>query len=273
MARHYYPALRGRFGDWAFYSLLMSVKQLTERVKFAEEIHNIRGSKKLSSLIQRELDNRAPEIAEYLRSNEDRFFNSLVVAVYGGSPNWHEFDIKLSDNIDDDDLDVTAKYSIGYLSFDNSEHLFALDGQHRLAGLTAAMKKNKDFGNEELSVIIISHQNTKTGLRRTRKLFTTLNKTAIPVSKRQIIALDETHVSAITTRRLVEEHEKISKNDLIDIEGKTANLPSTDMKHITNIINVYDTLNILFKGIFFNKSESKFRDFVRIRPKDEILEQ
>lgn len=86
--REYFPALRGRVGDWAFYSVLMTLNQIASKVNYAKEIHS---SAKLSDLIQRELDDksRAGEIGNYLLTNEDRFFNSLVVAVYDGDPEWH----------------------------------------------------------------------------------------------------------------------------------------------------------------------------------------
>jgi len=78
MKRRFLPALRGIFGDWAYYSCLMSLTELSARVTFAKEIHK---SKELSALIQRELKRtRAKEIAEYLQNNPERFFNSLVVA-------------------------------------------------------------------------------------------------------------------------------------------------------------------------------------------------
>ena len=48
-----------------------------------------------------------------------------------------------------------------------------------------------DLGDDEVSVIFVSHRDDAAGMRRTRALFTTLNKTAKPVNKSEIIALDE----------------------------------------------------------------------------------
>src|SRR5947209_47290 len=81
------PALRGKFGDWIFYSCLMPIRELSSRVSYAEEIHR---DKALSQLIQRSLEGpRAKHIVEYLKTQE-RFFNSLVLATYAGSPDWLE---------------------------------------------------------------------------------------------------------------------------------------------------------------------------------------
>ena len=81
------PALRGLMGDWVYYSCLMGLDELSSRVHYAKEIHN---NKALSDMIQRQLRaGRSAQIAEYLKMQTERFFNSLVIATYGGQPNWH----------------------------------------------------------------------------------------------------------------------------------------------------------------------------------------
>ncbi|MBE7417372.1 MAG: DGQHR domain-containing protein [Ideonella sp.] len=238
--RRYLPALRGRLGDWAFYSVLMTLKQVAEKVNYAKEVHN---SVKLSELIQRELDDktRAGEIGNYLLTNEDRFFNSLVVAVYDGDPEWHEFhNLKpISSDINVDDIDYGSRYSVGYLSLSGSEKLFALDGQHRLAGIRSALAQDESIGEDEVSVIVVAHHTSAAGQKRTRKLFTTLNKTAKPVSKSEIIALDEADAMAITARHLVEGDRRFS-DKLVHIKSKQPNLPQTDREHLITLINLYD---------------------------------
>lgn len=269
--RNYFPALRGRFGDWAYYATLMKLEQVASRIDYAKDIHS---SKSLSELIQRELrEGRAKEICEYLQKNDDRFFNSLVVAIYGGSPGWHELDVSgFGEDIDPEDMDDTALHSVGYLSLTKTEQIFALDGQHRLAGIQQALEANSDLGIEELSVIFVAHHNTPEGMQRTRKLFTTLNKQAKPVKKSEIIALDESDAMAIATRHLVENHEYFNAGQ-IDTLRKQANLPNADYKHFTTIINLYDVLCTL---IPFVKERMKGEDAQKLklyRPSDSKLEE
>jgi DNA sulfur modification protein DndB len=268
MTRSYFPALRGRLGDWAFYSILMTLEQLATRVAYAKQIHK---SKKLSELIQRELDDkdRASEIGGYLLENDDRFFNSLVVAIYGGDPEWHEFqNVKpVADDIKAEDVSYGTRYSVGYLSLSGNEKLFALDGQHRLAGIRNALGEQAKLGDEEVSVIVVAHHSGSAGLRRTRKLFTTLNKTARPVSKSEIIALDEADAMAITARRLVENDKRFGQSH-IDIMRKQANLPSGNTTHLTTLVNLYDILEIIF-----TKSSTTKPDLKRARPTDEELDK
>jgi len=85
------PALRGTMGEWTYYSCLVPLKELSDRVAFASKLHTNEG---LSDLIQRKLtQSRAKDIATYLETQKERFFNSLVVAVYKGKPKWYEFDL------------------------------------------------------------------------------------------------------------------------------------------------------------------------------------
>lgn len=272
--REYLPALRGRFGDWAYYSVLMTLEQISARVEYASEIHRIRESTNLSELMQRELkEGRAKEIAEYLLNNEDRFFNSLVIAVYGGAPAWHDFDIKpTSPTIHLNDLSNTAAYSIGYLSISNDERLFALDGQHRLAGIKEAIQVNPELAEEEVSVIFVAHHSGKKGIRRSRKLFTTLNKTAKPVKKSEIIALDETDMMAISTRHLVENHRFFNRGQ-VDVMKKQANLHPNNYLNFTTIINLYDVLTIIFPFVKNKLDRIERKNLQIYRPSDEKVDE
>lgn len=158
MSRRYVPALRGRFGDWTYYCGLMTLSELCERVQFAKDLHT---SEKLSQLIQRELKgNRARDISEYLKTDSERFFNSLVVAVYGGDPAWHEFgDFRPQrPDINIEEVSSDVKASVGFLSFTGEEKLFALDGQHRLAGIQLALKDASSLSDDEVSVIFVPHK-------------------------------------------------------------------------------------------------------------------
>ncbi|WP_336030615.1 DGQHR domain-containing protein [Acinetobacter pittii] len=250
MTKIYLPALRGRIGSWAYYNCLMTFKDLVERVKTADEIHN---SKCLSEYIQRELDSsRSKEISTYLITNQDRFFNSIVVAVYGGTPEWYQLD-HLRNVINDDDdikenISEQAISSIGFLSLSGEETLFALDGQHRLMGVKKSLEnlplECNDLSNEEISVIFVAHSKDEQGLKRTRRLFVDLNKTAKPVKKSEIIALDEADTMAIITRWLIEENSYFSEKRIL-ISASTA-MPAKNYSHWTNINNLYDVLGKLF---------------------------
>lgn len=268
MTRQFLPALRGVFGEWAYYCCLMSLSDVAARVSFADRIHR---SKALSDLIQRKLkDKRADEISKYLKSNPERFFSSMVVAVYGGDPAWHELDeIKPQHkDFDPDDVSSDAVASLGFLSFTGKEKLFALDGQHRLAGIQKAVDRDEELGEDEVSVIFVSHKTDAPGMRRTRALFTTLNKTAKPVNKSETIALDESDVMAIIARRLIETNPSFGDTRILVVD--TPNIPVSNVSHLTTIQNLYDVLAILFSKVMQRKS---IKDLSYQRPSDGELDE
>jgi DNA sulfur modification protein DndB len=259
------PAVRGIFGTWVYYSALLSLKDVADHIKVAEEIHP---NKKLSEMIQRELKKkRATEIAEYLCTQKERFLNSLVVAVYGGEPKWFAVsDITpQTPEFDPSTLDEDTLASIGFLSLSGDETFFALDGQHRLAGIRKALQKDRELGLDEINVLFVAHQETEQGRQRTRRLFTTLNKRARPVSKGSIIALDEDDTMAIISRCLVEQNPWFTGNRIV--YQATNNMPPKNRSAFTSIGALYDLLSLLFCGVY-GASRQKLKYY---RPSDEDL--
>jgi DNA sulfur modification protein DndB len=254
------PALRGNFGDWTYYSTVIPMPELADRVSFADDIHD---NAALSSWIQRSLKgNRAGDIAEYLRIQPERFFNSLVIALYGGTPQW--VPIKLpTPSKNGPDLGSAAEV-LGVLHLSGGEKLFAVDGQHRLAGMkrflsdhakAAESTRSNTAVDDLVSILVVAHRVDRK--IRTRRLFTTLNKTAVPVSKMERIALDENDAMAITARRLVEDH-KWFQSPRIAMHH-TNNLGRDEGVALTTIGNLYDILRDLFLAVGdFKKKELEF---------------
>ena len=200
-------------------------------------------------MIQRELkERRSNEIAKYLTKKPDRLFNALVVATYGGEPCWHALTNvqnrgsanELSCLTDDTML------SVGFLTLRGDEQLFALDGQHRLSGIKKVVRDVDASGLEDIvPIMFVAHEKTSQGLRRTRRLFTTLNKTAKPTSKFDIIALDEDDVMAITVRRLIDENPELFGSNRVALVGSSS-MPTSNFSSLITIVNLYDILRILY---------------------------
>ena len=254
------PALRAHMGDWIYYVTFLRMDQIADQIHIAQEIHT---SNVLKDMIQREITNRAGQISDYLLKQPQRFFNSLIVGVYGGSPNWYELKIGTNPRFNAPVLPRELAGVLGVLRLDGTQTLFAIDGQHRLQGIKQALKANDELKQEEVSVIFVAHRNDSDGLERTRRLFTTLNRYAKPVSKSEIVALDEDDILAITTRELVEKHplfqEKISL-------AKTKAVAVKDNRSFTTIITLYDVLEILFR-----KQGRGWNEFKRHRPADDYI--
>lgn len=240
-------ALRGEFGTWAFYVAMMPLVELAKRVHFAEEIHK---DKRLVEMMQRRVkEGRGREVAEYLKTAKERFFNALVVAVYKGEPRWHEMSLRNSSDasLSVGDLGLQVRGALGVLTFSGAERLFALDGQHRLAGIRLALAEKTIPETDEIAVICVGHSPEDAGMERTRRLFTTLNKKAKPVSLADIIALDEDDLGAICARRLVDEYSPF-RGERTALKANN-NIADKDVAAFTTIGAIWDVAWHLFKHL------------------------
>ncbi|HXE74009.1 MAG TPA: DNA sulfur modification protein DndB [Candidatus Xenobia bacterium] len=253
------PGLRAQMGDWVYYTTFLRMGDIAERISLAKEIHP---SKALQELIQREVESaHSDSIREYLLRQKERFFNALVIGVYGGSPKWLELSIEETKQLDG--LPDYIKGALGILVLDGSEKLFAIDGQHRVVGIKKALQEKPELGDEEVSAIFVGHATDRAGIQRTRRLFTTLNRYAKPVNKMQIIALDEDDVVAIVTRRLLDEH--VLFRNWTSIK-KVKSLPNSDRRSFTTIITLYDVLDVYLAG-----DPKDWRKFKKLRPPDKTI--
>lgn len=256
----YLPALRAKMGDWIYYISFMKMKEIAARVDFAEDIHE---SKSLNDLLQRAVTSRTSEIVRYLQTQKQRFFNSIIIGVYGGSPKWVELTLRGNAKLSLSDLPDYLIGSVGYLLLSGKEKLFAIDGQHRVAAIDGAVKVDKPLEDEEVAIIFVSAKQDPANRQRTRRLFSTLNRYAKPVGQRDIIALDEDDTIAIITRRMVDEY-KLFEDERINTKVLGKSIPTNDDRCITTIVSLYDTLGIILK----DKTAAEWKDFLRIRPDD-----
>ena len=269
-----FPALRCRMGTTIYYASFMSFADVTAWVKPTTEIHK---SRKLSNWIQRQLiRGHSEKIADYLLSQDERFFNAIVVGIYGGEPTWAPLRVSAPVGVAPirltDEQEEHLESSIGILTFSGDEQLFAIDGQHRVAGIKAAVAEpNNDVRGDEIIALFVGHKKSKRGEQRTRRLFTTLNKTARRVSDADRVALDEDDGFAIVTRRLVDEFELFDRGKPIAF-APTASLPTNDDKSVSTIISLYSQVKDLYSSQITSQQIKKTH-FGRARPDDEALDE
>ncbi len=267
-------ALRAHMGDWIYYITFMKMKDIAQRIERTQKFYS---SKALQDLVlgerlQRDvLAGRAEKIEHYLVTQQQRFFNSLVIGTFGGDPQWNE--VTLDQNIDSDpNLPENFEGIIGFLTLSGSEKLFAIDGQHRVEGIKAAVKNHSDLESEEVPVIIVrgvslpDRTKDTMGYQRTRRLFTTLNRYAKPVSKMDIIILDEDDATAIITRQLMEEYPLFINK--ISVKASTS-MSVNDKRNLTSINALYEALNIYL----IDKPKSGWDEFKRFYPTEEKVQE
>ncbi len=250
MKKLYLPSLRGGIGKWTYYSTVMKIKDIVDnnRIITVAESSDLY-TKNINEILQREINTkRINKISKYLLENDERFFNSLTVAIHKGDPQWYDIDVDSYFQIENRKItDETIQFienKFGILELSGNEQIFALDGQHRLIGIRDAYKKNKKLGDEEISLIIVVHNNDNKV--KTRRLFTVLNKYAEKPKGAELIILDEDDCRAINTRRLVEDHPILSKQNSIS-SSKSGNIPNNDISSFTTLVTVNKINNILYK--------------------------
>lgn len=145
------------------------------------------------------------------------------------------------------------KHSVGLLEFIGDEEMFAVDGQHRVAGIQIAHEEEKRQGedkkilkDDKFPVIFIAHIDDDLGRKRTRKLFSDINNNAKPVAEGDRIKVDEENLNAIVTRRIYANYEHFKKGKLISLTEREK-LESKDEEHFTNLLGINNTNKVLKK--------------------------
>jgi DNA sulfur modification protein DndB len=261
------PAIRGILGDIVYYTSSFTFKQIAERVKkIDQELHT---STSLKDQLQRSLTMNYESITDYILSQKEHFFNALVLAVYDGDPVWNEIEVGFKGE---------DYYNMGFLRLNGEEKIFPVDGQHRVEGIKDAIKKSPELEDETIAVILIGHHKDKEGMEKTRRIFSTLNRYAKPVSTGDIIALDEDDTVAIVTRNMLESF-PLFMNENISDEKKTKAIVEKDTKSFTSLIKLYETNKIVYKYYTSFRDNTKrihssteIDKFLKFRPKQEDID-
>src|SRR3954466_11448120 len=157
-----YPAIQFTMGDWTYYTVKMTLGELSDNVKFASEIYEDRT---LDEAIQRVLDERRVKgpIVSYLKRQPYRFFSSIVVAALEGDPTFYPVEITDDPRFEVFRDDKNLNNTFGVLRFDGDQKYYALDGQHRLAAIKTILDPKEelsegapaDLPSDEISVIVV----------------------------------------------------------------------------------------------------------------------
>ena len=255
------PVIRGKIGDWIYYSGTMTFSQVSENV--TASINEIYEASCLDEILQRALTDNFASIKNYILKDSERFFNAVILAIYNGDPQWLEVEFN------DEESEFT---NVGFLEFSGEETIFPVDGQHRVAGIREALREDPSLAKEQLPVIFIAHSDDPKGRKRTRKLFSTLNRRAKPVGQNENIALDEDDVCSIITREVIQEIPLFMRKNIVNSLGKQ--IPNANNTAITSLIALYQCVDLLVKHKLATEGirGKKYSDYKLYRPQDEVID-
>ncbi|TXJ76502.1 DGQHR domain-containing protein [Streptomyces lavendulae] len=270
-SKTFVPAFEAKVGNWTYYSCLMSYAAVAREINFA---HDLGGNQDLGTMIQRGVGARTAEITNYLITNENRFLGAIIVAAWGGAPEY--IPLEMEKNSENGDVLSGMDRNFGVLTFDGTHQFFALDGQHRLKAIKDAIKRDPELGREDISVIVVPHFDNEAGRRRTRRLFTNINRNAVKTTAQENIALDEDDGFAILTRRLLDDHDFLRRDGVVQVFSKVGS--DGELKLATRQVGVtgtaWTTIGVLYDLITdlgFGLHESMNRTSQRAA--DDVLDE
>lgn len=268
-----YPAMKARMGDWDYYIVRMTMREVAREVRLASDLWEDRT---LSDAIQRELDESRvkQQIVNFLARREDRFFVSIVVAAIGGEPTWTPISTRFGE-------------VFGELSFQVDPRYYALDGQHRLRAIQELMSDLSAapprFDQEELSVLVVVREDQSVDdavwLQRYRRLFSSLNRYARPTNLDTNIIMDEDDLFAIVTRRLITDHEFFRSPGLerdsfrVLTKGKALKAGAS---YFTSLQTLYAMNRVLLMPTEMRRrwgGAKELRTFLQIRPDETEIDK
>lgn len=243
------PCLRGSIGSWVYYCTVIPFKEL-ERI---DTEHKIKEDKNLDKWLQRNLSERVEGIKKYLLSENERFFNSIIVGVYGELPDWYSLDLSVIEEKFKINISESVRESLGVLTLSGKEILFTIDGQHRIEAIKRASSENvKRFKSDELSVIFVGHSEDEKGYVRTRKLFATINREARKPTQNDLAIIDETYAYNIVARMVFARYDKFNEKIILT---ENYDLDRSEHTHFTNLLNLVEVNKKLFKAIKYRESK------------------
>lgn len=257
------PVIKGRMGSWIYYVGAMTMGQIASN-QISASVDEIYKATCLENLLQRNLTHNYESIKEYLIKEKDRFFNAIILAIFDGDPQWLEVEFKGEER---------EYCNVGFLEFTGEEKIFPVDGQHRVKGIKEAVKNNESLIYESVPVIFIAHDNSDDGKKKTRKLFSTLNRRAKPVGQEENIALDEDDICSIITRDLIHDYPLFQGANLTIKGGKPVSSSNTEA--FTSIITLYQCVESIVKWQLKKEgvTASKYKEYILYRKDDETIER
>ncbi|MBE9230534.1 DGQHR domain-containing protein [Cuspidothrix issatschenkoi LEGE 03284] len=243
-----YKAISGEFGEVRYFITTLEQRDAVENLQFADDIQS---SWSFSERVQRKLDETRAntEIFSYLAQGGIRFFNSIVVVLLPNSNDQREFwDFSTVSS-----QGKTVEKWVNLKLYKNVARI-VIDGQHRLLSLrrhwnahtgkepltTQQIKENfsclQTFDIPVVYLVFgnlgrVGHSDLSETVRdeiikSTRNIFTVINKTAKSIDKQTQLLLDDSKISALIPRKLLEDG--VLEDRFVKWSSKSRNLTQSE---------------------------------------------
>lgn len=217
------PAMRGKIGSRTYYACLMPLSAIPNLFKFTDWIGFTPEDREQRILNEK----RVPDLKNYILDNDEDYLFSAITASYKTPP---VFEPKNGEG---------AEGNIGILKLKLGDELIINDGQHRCAGIAAALKENPEIGDHTIAVLLFNYENKE----RVQQMFSDLNRFVVKTSKSLDILYDKRDkISAATIAFLdqVPLFKSLTEKDNSSLRSKSTKL--------FTLAALYDANRELLKG-------------------------
>ena len=232
-----FPAMEGVIGGRTYYSCLMKLSSVPKMFTFRDWAEFTPEQREQRVLNKR----RVPDIARYILDNEDGYLFSSITASY-------KCEVKFTPS--------APGSSIGALKMEFEDANFVInDGQHRCAGIAAALKENPALAEETISILLFPYEN----IGRVQQMFSDLNRYVAKTSKSLDILYDKRDQNSRVALTVVEKVPAF--NGLVDKDA--ISLPVRSPKLFT-LSSIYDaTVELLGEEseLTFNEAVTRALDY------------
>lgn len=228
------PAMRGKLGTRTYYACLMPMSAIPNLFKFTNWAGFTPEDREQRVLNEK----RVPDLRDYILDNEDSYLFSAITASYKSDPIYQE-------------LQNGGDGSLGILKLKLGDDLIINDGQHRAAGIAAALEQNPAIGDQTIAVLLFPYENKD----RVQQMFSDLNRFVQKTSKSLDILYDKRDKVSAATLDAMEDVPVLK--ELTDKDSMTLKVKSTKL---FTLAALYDANVELLKG----REEHKITDNVTL---------
>ncbi|WP_449369864.1 DNA sulfur modification protein DndB [Thiomonas sp.] len=217
------PAMRGKIGSRTYYACLMPMSAIPSLFKFTDWAGFTPEDREQRVINEK----RIPDLRDYILDNEDDYLFSAITASYKAEPLYVEVQ------------NGGGEGSLGVLKLKLGDDLIINDGQHRAAGIAAALKENPAIGDHTIAVLLFPYENRE----RVQQMFSDLNRFVQKTSKSLDILYDKRDKISAATLSALEDVPVF--RELTDKDNQTLKVKSTKL---FTLAALYDANSELLKG-------------------------
>lgn len=218
------PAMRGKIGSRTYYACLMPMSAVPNLFKFTDWAGFTPEDREQRILNEK----RVPELKDYILENDEDYLFSSITASYKSTP------IFVATPGADG-----AESSIGVLKLKLGDELIINDGQHRCAGIAAALKENPALADHTISVLLFPWESKE----RVQQMFSDLNRFVQKTSKSLDILYDKRDLMSAATLASLDDvpvFKELTDKDNVSLKSKSPKL--------FTLAALYDANRELLKG-------------------------